>query len=246
MRLGILTDIHSNFEALAVSYEALVKAGSDKIICIGDIVGYGAKPKECIDFIREKNISSVKGNHDHYTAVEEREWDIQPYAREVIKWTRSVLDASSLEWLNGLPFKLESDGVLFVHSSLEALDGEYWPYVLDVRTALFHFFSQDVKFAFFGHTHIPLFFTYNEEHKISIEILKSRTVPKNVNAKYLINPGSVGQPRDFDSRSAVLLFDTETCEINLIRVPYDIRKVQDQIISAGLPRLLAERLSRGN
>lgn len=246
MRLGIFTDIHSNYEALAASYDALKNASCDKIVCIGDIVGYGAKPSECIAFIRDHGIDTVRGNHDHYTTLTDNDWDIQPYALEVIQWTRKNISSDQMEWLGSLPFKMSIDGVLFVHASLEAFDGEYWPYILDTKTALFHFFAQDTKFAFFGHTHIPLFFTYDENNRISIEILKSRTIPKDTKCKYLINPGAVGQPRDFDFRSAVVVFDTETFSLELIRVLYDVRKVQMQIIDAGLPRILAERLSRGN
>ncbi len=246
MRLAIFTDIHSNLEALEASYKALKTVGFDKAVCIGDIVGYGANPRECIDFLRDREVMSVKGNHDHYVTQERKVWDIQPYAREAICWTQDVLDEDHVDWLRKLPYLLEVEGALFVHSSLEALDGEYWPYILDPKSALFHFFLQDVQFAFFGHTHIPLFFNYDENNKISIEILKTRTIPKDSRSQYLINPGSVGQPRDFDSRSAVVIFDTEERKIEVIRVEYDIRKTQDKILEVGLPKILAERLSRGS
>jgi predicted phosphodiesterase len=246
MRLGILSDIHANYEALVSSFKALETAGCDKYVCTGDIVGYGACPKECIDFIRSREIATVKGNHDSYTTQSGKEWDIQPYAKDVIKWTQDILRQEDIEWLDKLPYKLEVEGIVFVHASLEALDGEYWPYILDTKSALFHFFLQDVQFAFFGHVHIPLLFSYDENQKISIEILRSKKIINDRQCKYLINPGSVGQPRDFDSRSSSVIFDTESMEITVIRSEYDIAKTQEQILSAGLPKLLAARLSRGN
>lgn len=246
MRLGVFSDVHSNYEALKASFAALEQSGVDKFICAGDIVGYGANPKECIEFIREREILCVKGNHDHYTTLLKGPWDIQPYAEEVIRWTQMVLDKEDIDYLTALPYTASCENVLFAHASLEAIDGEYWPYILDPKTALFHFFLQDTRFAFFGHTHIPLFFTYDENHKISIEILKSRKIPDEQDKQYLINPGSVGQPRDFDARSSVVIFDTESYDIELLRVEYDIARTQKSIISAGLPKLLADRLSRGN
>jgi predicted phosphodiesterase len=143
MKIGIISDIHANYEALKSSYKAIEKAGVDKIVCIGDIVGYGAKPRECIDFIREHGIESVRGNHDYYTAREEPPKDIQPYAAEVINWTKNILDPEHVEYLGALPFIIEGDNHVFVHSSLEALDGAYWPYILD------SFLSSGYKVRFF-------------------------------------------------------------------------------------------------
>jgi len=246
MRLGILSDIHSNFEALDSAYKALSNAGCDKIVCAGDVVGYGAKPKECIDFVREKGIDTVRGNHDHYVASPNAEYEVQQYAKDAIKWTQTALDQDSVAWLAALPFKLTVDGVMIVHASLEALDGDYWPYILDTKSAMFHFYIQETRYAFFGHTHIPLLFTFDGSRRIEIEILRSRVLTGPEGTKYLINPGSVGQPRDFDSRSSSCVFDTVSGETTLIRTAYDVQKVQSQILAAGLPTLLAARLSRGN
>lgn len=248
MLIGILSDIHSNYEALTVSYQALVDEKCDTIVCTGDIVGYGARPAECIEFIRSRDVMTIRGNHDHYVTDADRDWHIQPYAKEAVLWTRDVISDDDIEWLDTLPYKIELEGMTFVHASLEALDGEYWPYILDTKSALFHFFIQENQIAFFGHTHIPLLFTYEEGQQVMIEILKTKVLKtnKNKHVKYLINPGSVGQPRDFDSRASVLLFDTETYKIKLIRVDYDIDRTQKEILDAGLPRLLAARLSRGS
>ena len=246
MRLGILSDIHANYEALTSAWQALSGASCDKVVCAGDVVGYGAMPRECIDFLRERNIETVRGNHDHYVAIPGEEYEIQQYALDAIRWTRGVLDQDHLNWLAALPFRIDVGGVTIVHASLEARDGVYWPYILDSKTAMFHFYLQESRYACFGHTHIPLLFSYDGRARIDIEILRSRRLDGPPNMKYLFNPGSVGQPRDFDCRSSSVVFDTETGEVRLLRSSYDVAKSQEQIILAGLPTILAARLSRGN
>jgi diadenosine tetraphosphatase ApaH/serine/threonine PP2A family protein phosphatase len=244
MRLGVFGDIHNNYEALTACYDFLIEKGCDKIACTGDIVGYCASPKECINFMREKEIPSVKGNHDYYTTQNHEKWSIQPYAAIVIKWMQNTLDSEDIKWLEQLPFTMEIEGIQFVHSSMETPDGSCWPYILNTQTAIFHFFMQTTQFCFYGHTHIPLLFTKNRS-QIIYELLTSRRLPKIGNAKYLINPGSVGQPRDFNSRSSVVIMDTETNDIEMHRVDYDIATAQQKILDAGLPEELAERLSSG-
>ena len=244
MKLGVFGDIHNNYEALTASYDFLVAQGCDKICCTGDIVGYCASPKECIEFFRENEISSVKGNHDYYTTLKERDWNIQPYAADVILWMQDILDPDDIEWLDSLPFTMEIEGIQFVHASLETPDGSCWPYILNSQTAIFHFFMQSSRFCFYGHTHIPLLFT-NNRGQIIYELLTSRRFPKMGNAKYLINTGSVGQPRDFNNHSSVIIMDTETYDIRLHRVEYDIKTAQKKILDAGLPVNLAKRLSSG-
>ena len=244
MRLGVFGDIHNNYEALTASYNFLIEKGCDKIVCTGDIVGYCASPKECISFMREKEIPSVKGNHDLYTTLHHRNWSIQPYASVVIKWMQDILDDDEIKWLKALPFTMEIEGVQFVHASLETPDGSCWPYILNEQTAIFHFFMQSTQFCFYGHTHLPLLFTKNRGQVI-YELLTSRRLPKSGNAKYLINPGSVGQPRDFDSRASVAILDLKTNEIEMHRIDYDIEAAQKKIIDNKLPEELAERLSSG-
>lgn len=244
MRLGIFGDIHNNYEALTASYKVLERAGCDKLVCTGDVVGYGASPKECIEFFWKHEIQSVKGNHDHYTTQIGYDWNIQPYAKEVIKWTQDKLESDHIKWLKDLPFTFKVEGVEIVHASLEITDGSSWPYILDSQTAMFHFFMQTTRFCFFGHTHIPLLFTINKG-QVVFELLTTRKFPRRPIGKYLINPGSVGQPRDFNSKAAVTVFDTDSLEIELYRIDYNIKKAQEKILTAGLPEELAERLHAG-
>jgi len=246
MRLGVFGDIHGNIEALEAVYKELKAEGCDKMVCTGDIVGYGASPAECIDFIREHEISSARGNHDHYTTMPNFNERIQPYAKKVIQWMQDTLDGSYIEWLKELPFmfQVENEDILIVHSSLEATDGTSWPYILDPQTAMFHFFLQNTQFCFYGHTHVPLFFSI-ERGLVEFELLTNRKPPKNTKKKYLFNPGSVGQPRDAVQCASSVIFDTETLKINLYRTEYDIESAQKKIFKTGLPKDLAYRLNTG-
>jgi len=194
MKLGVFGDIHSNIEALEAAYGALDDAGCDATVCLGDVVGYGASPRECVDFIRERDIPCIRGNHDHYTVSPIGDWTIQPYAKRAIEWTKEQLGGEYADWLDALPFTMEIEGIQFVHSSLETTDGKSWPYILNDQTAIFHFFMQSARFCFFGHTHIPLLFSSNKG-QVKYELLTERGFPESDTSKYLMNPGSVGQPR---------------------------------------------------
>ncbi len=244
MLLGIIGDIHGNIEALTACHKAIKEAGCDKVVCTGDIVGYGASPKECIDFVNDKKIESIRGNHDHYTTQHGSDWDIQPAAKKVILWMQKTLPKEYISWLDTLPYYMEVEGIQFIHSSLEGLDGKSWPYILSAQSALFHFFLQSSKFCFYGHTHIPLIFKLKHGN-VSIEMLTSRNLTNFKGEKCLLNPGSVGQPRDFDSRAAGVIFDTKSLELTSIRAKYNIEHAQLKILAAGLPRQIAERLSSG-
>ena len=244
MKIGIFGDIHSNLEALTASYDFFIGQGCEKIVCVGDVVGYCASPVECIRFFRENHILSVKGNHDYYLSIDRTKWNVQSYAAEVLGWTKKQLSADDIEWVKALPYILELEGIQFVHASLETADGSCWPYILNTQTAIFHFFMQSSKFCFYGHTHIPLLFT-NNRGQIIYELLASRRFPSGGKTKYLINPGSAGQPRDFNSKASVVTFDTETNMLENHRIEYDIETAQKKIYDAGLPGSLAERLSSG-
>ncbi|MFA7230188.1 MAG: metallophosphoesterase family protein [Victivallaceae bacterium] len=246
MRYGILGDIHSNIEALSAAYKKLSAMGCDKMISLGDMVGYGPSPGECIDFCRDYRIECIKGNHDTYVAdlAHSKSWDLRDYARLALLWTQEILLPDQIQWLDRLPYTLRDDNALFIHASIETLDGEYWPYVLDRKAAQFHFYLQDMPVAFCGHIHIPLLFTCNSG-EITMEMLKKEKLNLSAGRKYLINPGSVGQPRDSDWRAAVAIYDSETGIVEPVRVEYDLKKTQLKILAAGLPSVLAERLSRG-
>jgi predicted phosphodiesterase len=247
MLLGVFGDIHSNIEALTSTYDELIGRGCQRIVCLGDIVGYGASPGECIDFLREKNITCIKGNHDFFALdhKEEIDWEMKDYSRDAIIWTQKQLTNGQLDWIESLPFNIKIDDIQFVHSSMETHDGEYWPYILDAKTAQFHFYMQDCQVAFCGHIHIPLLFTCSASHGIKMEMLKSTNLDLESNNKYLINPGAVGQPRDLDWRASAVTYDTLSGQLEPVRTEYQVDLSKDKIIAAGLSEDLAERLSSG-
>lgn len=245
MKLGVFGDVHGNIEALTAVFAALEGAGCEAFVCVGDIVGYGASPEECVDFVRERNIPCVRGNHDHLVTHPLGDVVIQPYAKRALEWTSEVLSPEHLEWLAGLPLTLELEGVQFVHASLESADGSCWPYILNQQTAVFHFFIQKSRYCFFGHTHIPLLLK-KDGGQIGFELLSKASLPEADDVKYLLNPGSVGQPRDFDCRASAAVFDTDSRDVVLLRVPYDVESAQLRIFAAGLPENLARRLSVGS
>ncbi len=247
MLLGIFGDIHGNIEALASVHEKLINRGCERLVCLGDIVGYGASPGECIDFLKDKGIICIKGNHDFFALDRQRKmnWEMKDYSRDAIVWTQKQLAKEQFEWLENLPFSIKVAGVQLVHSSMETIDGEYWPYVLDAKTAQFHFYIQDCQVAFCGHIHIPLLFTCSENNGIKMEMLKSVILDLQSNKKYLINPGSAGQPRDLDWRASAVIYDTISGNLEPVRVEYDVDTTKAKIIAAGLSEDLAERLSSG-
>lgn len=242
--LAIISDIHANYEALTAIHQDIKSRGCDRVICLGDVVGYGAAPKECLDLVMESGMTCLRGNHDTYVTELGGDWKIQPFAKTVIRWLQDTLESHYIDWLRRLPFQESFDQFAFAHASLDANDGHYWPYILNTDRAHLHFYLQETRFCFYGHTHIPLLFS-NTDKTLTMNYLRDQTFEREEGYKYLINCGSVGQPRDYDKRACYVLFDTETYELKLIRQDYDVQKAQRRILDAGLPELLAERLSHG-
>lgn len=247
MLLGVFGDIHSSIEALTSIYKRLIGHGCQTVVCLGDVVGYGASPGECIDFLRDKGIHCIMGNHDFFTLDHKGDidWEMKDYSRDAIIWTQNQLTKEQFEWLENLPFHTKIADIQFVHSSMETLEGEYWPYILDAKTAQFHFYLQDCQVAFCGHIHIPLLFTCSVNSGIKMEMLKAMTIDLQTDNKYLISPGAVGQPRDLDWRASAVVYDTLSGRIEPVRAEYDVASSKEKIINAGLAADLAERLSSG-
>jgi predicted phosphodiesterase len=242
MRYAIISDIHGNLEALTAVLNDIKTRSIDNIICLGDIVGYYPNPEECIGLIRENADECIAGNHD-YAAI--NKIDIQTftyYAYVAMEWTRNHISEESKKFLSELPLIIEKDDIFFTHSSPS--NPQDWIYVFpDSEDSVFEAFNSLVhKINFIGHTHWPSILI-QEDDKI---ILHSEHFIK-IDKKnfYLINVGSVGQPRDFDSRSCYAIYDTSEMEINLIRVPYDYKITQKKILDNNLPAFLAQRLEKG-
>ena len=240
MRYAIFGDIHGNTEALEAVFLDMEKARADIRICLGDIVGYGAEPASCVRRIRSLGIEVVQGNHDSAAIGETPLEYFNPFAKKAIEWTAGTLDAGDAAWLKGLPLIREYDDFTIVHSSLSC--PREWGYILDYAAARRCLDLLPSRACFIGHSHVPIAFR-GENGALTIH--RSETTTLDPKARYIVNVGSVGQPRDGDARASYGVYDTARRQVEIRRVEYDIRSAQDKIIAAGLPEFLAVRLEAG-
>ena len=251
MRILILSDIHANLEAL----EACLAAAPphDRVFNLGDIVGYGANPNEVTERSRELGTVFVRGNHDKACSGVTSLEDFNPIAGLAVLWTRQKLKPDNLSFLHDLPSGPISpvEGLQCVHGSPRDED----EYVLMRRDAYSILGRAAAPVTFFGHTHVQGGFWIDDEtdEEGGLELkytsrtgLQQLTVQLRETGKYMINPGSIGQPRDGDPRAAFLIYDTEQRAVTFFRVPYDIAAAQEKIFAAGLPERLAIRLEEGH
>jgi predicted phosphodiesterase len=239
MRYAIIADIHGNLEAFQTVLDDIKTQNVQQIVCLGDVVGYNANPKECLDIIRAMNVPIVKGNHDEYCSSEDQLEGFNPHAAEAVIWTRNQLTTDDRQWLRDLKYSRMVANFTIVHATLDA--PQRWGYVFDKLAAAASFPYQNTQLCFFGHTHVPVAFmrdtavrggTYS---KFKIDPAK----------KYFINVGAVGQPRDNNPKAGYVVYDTDAGTIELRRLDYDIATTQAKIRAAGLPERLAERLEFG-
>ncbi len=243
MKYGILGDIHSNLSALEKVLGLLDEEQVDELISVGDVVGYGAAPKECIRLLRERGVWVVQGNHDAACvgALDDRYFN--PYARAAVQWTREHLDADELDWLRSLPLTLEREHCQVAHGTL--FRPELFDYVLSPTDANPSLEVMTKRVAFVGHSHIPIgLLRFRDAPRQTAYTTDPEIDLSNVE-RALINVGSVGQPRDEEPRTAYALYDTERDLVRIQRTSYDIEREASRIREAGLPEVLAERLSLG-
>jgi predicted phosphodiesterase len=239
MKYAIIADIHGNLDAFQVVLEDIRAQKADHIVCLGDVVGYNAQPKECLDIVRQMNIPCVKGNHDEYCSTDNHLDGFNPHAAEAVHWTREQLDEDDKKWLRDLKYSRMAANFTMVHATLDA--PERWGYVFDKLAAAASFPYQNTQMCFFGHTHVPVAFMRDT-------VVRGGTYSKfkvDPAKKYFINVGAVGQPRDNNPKSAYVLYDMDAQTIELRRLDYDIASAQKKILEAGLPERLAERLAFG-
>ncbi len=250
MRILILSDIHANLEALEACLAAA--PAHDGVVNLGDVVGYGASPNEVVEHCRRLGGLFVRGNHDKAVSQLFGMEDFNPVAAEAVLWTRKTLTPANLDWVASLPQGPRQLGEVadlqFVHGS--PLDED--EYVITARDAVEPLLSSQVTHTFFGHTHLQGSFALDGEqldgiHPTYETVGKSEQVEfcLQPTPHYLINPGSVGQPRDGDWRAAFAVFDTESRIVTFCRTPYDLKTAQERILDAGLPKRLATRLAAG-
>ena len=241
MRIAFISDIHSNWEALEAVVRDLRRQKVDEVICLGDIVGYGADPGRCLDFIREQGWLCLMGNHDQ-AACETS--DLQSYselARAGMEYARAVLTQEQKDWLASRPMVVEAHGCQLVHSSLS--EPEQWHYVIDELAAELHFLEQESRICFYGHTHVACIWERMEDSMTVESLPRARSL--NPSSRYLINVGSVGQPRDRNPRSCYAIWSPLEGRVIFRRVVYDIETAQEKIQAADLPMQLAYRLAQG-
>ena len=241
MKYGIFSDIHSNLEALEVVLTLFEEEKVGQTLCLGDIVGYGANPKECIARIRSLKGIVIAGNHD-LACVGRLSMDyFNMFAREANLWTQQQLDEEEKAYLKNLDLQYETDLLTLVHGSLDF--PETFRYIFDAESATRTLELSKTPVCFVGHSHLPMIFSLDQEGFIRFSRTGKATLEEGV--KLLVNDGSVGQPRDGDPRAACVTFDTDKKEIEIHRLSYDVGAVQKKILQAGLPRILASRLSIG-
>jgi len=239
MRYAILADIHGNLDALQVVLEDSKQQKCTHYVCLGDVVGYGANPKQCLDIIRGMNIPCVKGNHDEYIGSDDNPDGFNDAAAEAVTWTRQQLTEDDRKWLRDLKYFRLVANFSIVHATLDA--PQRWGYVFEKLEAAASFTYQNTPVCFFGHTHVPVAFVKDVGVRGGT-YSKFRVEPGK---KYFVNVGSIGQPRDGNPRAAYVIFDLQQQTIELRRLDYDIASAQRKIRAAGLPERLAARLALG-
>ena len=243
MRIGIISDIHGNAEAFQVVLNEI--KDMDQIYCLGDIVGYGADPEYCVEKVNKMVIPSIKGNHEGALTGELDVNYFNTDARMAIQWTKKNLQDKYYNYLKNLKKKITIlNDMLGVHGSPRQ---PLWEYIISEQTAQEIFESFDFKVYFIGHSHIAGYFTYHRKNKLVKYYSAVNGLDFNIKDKnsYIINCGSVGQPRDGNPKASFAIFDTDGFSVRILRKSYPVEKAQEKILKAGLPRFLSERLSMG-
>jgi diadenosine tetraphosphatase ApaH/serine/threonine PP2A family protein phosphatase len=240
VRYAILSDVHGNLEALrAVLDDAAGVA--EAVLCLGDVVGYGADPEPCVDIVATRCEAVVGGNHEHGVAnLLDLGW-FNRYARAAVEWTRDRLDDDHRAWVAALPLQRVVDDATLVHAS--PAQPEEWDYLVGPEDGYAAFGAFATRLCFVGHSHVPMVWTQGSWGRDCGRLVD--TVGLDPGCRYIVNVGSVGQPRDRDPRAAYAVWDTDARTVALRRVPYDVGAARAKIVAAGLPRFLADRLVEG-
>jgi predicted phosphodiesterase len=234
MQIAIISDIHSNLEALTKALELIDKEPVGKIVCLGDIVGYGSQPNECIDLVHRRCDVVLQGNHDAAVGDLSIAESFTANARSAIHWTHAQVTSANREYLSRLPLVNIDSDVFYVHSS--PCDPASWRYIFGRFDAMqaFHCFTQDL--CFIGHSHVPDIFSSDGK---SVQAIGKE-------GRFIINVGSVGQPRDGNPQLSIGIFDAERRVYRNIRSTYDVELASKKIFAAGLPPALGRRLLHGD
>lgn len=239
MRIAFLSDIHANLQALEAVLRDADQQGCTRQVCLGDLVGFNANPAECVDRIRSLGCPVVKGDHDETNSADFPLEQMNPVAAAAVQWTRDALGSERRRWLEGLPLTCDAEDFTAVHSSLD--HPAAWNYVFSNVEAMSSLAYQSTQLCFHGHTHVPGVFAKN----VGLVQLAADPLLLQAGVKYLINAGSVGQPRDRDPRACYVIYDLERRFVFFRRVRYDMDATRKTILDSGLPPMSAERLADG-
>jgi predicted phosphodiesterase len=240
MRYAVVSDVHGNLDALEAAFDLM--RDDDALLCLGDIVGYGPQPNECVERIRARATATVLGNHDVAAIDDFGLAYFNPAAKEAMKWTQRVLAPENRVWLDGLGYEFRMPDFLLVHGA----PVNYFEYILDKAAAARAFAATDAPLIFIGHTHIAEVYALRPSGEIEHRHLQQGgEVALEDGVRYLINVGSVGQPRDLNPRASFGFYDSVNRTVSVERVEYPIARVQEKIASVHLPDALARRLVVG-
>ncbi|MBI2529614.1 MAG: metallophosphoesterase family protein [Candidatus Diapherotrites archaeon] len=238
MRYLLIADVHGNLHALNAVLAAAQKTGYERALCLGDIVGYNARPNECIERLRNNNVICIQGNHDAASVGEIPLEEFNPEAAECIKWTKPQLTAQNKKFLSELPRFFSMQYMLALHGSPE---NPLWGY-MDEEIARNSLRRVPEALVICGHVHMPFYYEANAD---STKAIIGNSKVKCMGRRIVVSLPSVGQPRDGDKNAGFGILDTETRELEIFRVEYDVKKTYDEVLQAGLPRFEAERLLSG-
>ena len=240
MRYAVLSDIHGNLESLQKALSFVRE--DDSVLCLGDIVGYGPNPNECVRLIRDRAADTVLGNHD-VAAVDN--FGVEYFnaaARRAIEWTQTVIERDVIDWLNELSYEIRHPSFLMVHGA----PVHYFEYLLDKRHAKAAFERTDAPLIFVGHTHIAEYYGLEPDGSISHAHMQAGgELQMEQGKRYIIDVGSIGQPRDLNPQPCFVFYDDQRNHVQWLRYDYPIAQVQQKIVDADLPQALAARLDVG-
>lgn len=241
MRILVISDIHANANALETVLEAA--DNYSEVWCLGDLVGYGPEPNQVVEMIRDlPNLKCIIGNHDAAAVNMLNLNTFNPEARNVILWTQNQLTPENLEFLSNLPETIEMEYVTLAHGSPRS---PIWEYILDTRNATENFTEFDTPYCCVGHSHVPVIFYLVDEQAMANLIIPDEFTRVTLTPRAILNPGSVGQPRDRDPRASFAIFDTEEFIWEYHRVEYDVYGVQERMRKVNLPKRHIDRLTIG-
>jgi len=241
MRYAIISDVHANLAALEKVLQRIESERCDRVICLGDLVGYGPFPNECIQLVEEAADFVLAGNHDHASiGLLDMEY-FNPYAKTAIEWTTTVLTQENKDYIATLGLEKHEGGTHFVHAT--PCNPAEWNYIMTLHEAEYNFACFEDRVCFIGHSHIPVAFLLNGSARTTMA--RETAINFDEKSRYIINVGSVGQPRDGNINAAFGIFDSELNNFRLVRVDYDIRATQRAMMALNLPKFLIDRIQYG-